>query len=227
MLDLFSLPAFFFFFLSMDILNEYFCYLFEVLFTKKNLLQLGFWKFSLCTSISCLEDISQHFFPCSLLSILKALCSYFVKKFLNLSIWPEDLPYEKFPLFSRKVFLPFLTQFEPSSILKFQMSPAEVPWLNILPLVTLSYWSFEQPRSPFFSWGFLSCISIFPLFFYGIRSTWNYSPISVHSLMCFSSYKVWELCFFPWKSATGILIFFLVFTLFELCMVLTLEITIN
>lgn len=149
-----------------------FCYLFGVFLTKKF---ASAWLLEILTLYFhfLLGKQFPTFFSCFLLSILETLCSHshFRKQFFNLSIWPGDLPYEKNPFFGRKA----LRKLKPSSILKFQRSPAEVLSLNILRLVTLHYWPFEQPRSPWFSWGFLSLYSNFP----SSRSTWNYPPISV------------------------------------------------
>lgn len=68
-------------------------------FSQKNYLSLTLGNSHFILTLSYLEHSTQLFFPCSILSILAAICIYsnFVKQFFYLSIWFEDLLYEYFP----------------------------------------------------------------------------------------------------------------------------------
>lgn len=110
MLDLFALNGIFFFF--MDILDESFAIFwgdFLQKFTSSWLLEIVTFYLHFL-----LKRQFPTFFSCSFLSILEALCSYshFAKQYLNLPIWSGDLPYENFPFFGRKAFLPLLIEIE-------------------------------------------------------------------------------------------------------------------
>lgn len=216
MLDLFSLHVIFFFFFC-GYAGWIFCYLFEIFFFCTKIFTSA-WLLGILTFYLhfLLRRLFPTFFPCCLLPILETLCiySHFVKHFFLIYPFGLQILLRKVsPFLVGKAFLPFLTETEPSSILKFQRSPAEVPGLKILRLVTLNYWSFWAAKIS------ILFLRVSLLYFSFLSFLWNKEHMELfphlsaltHVFLFLQGVKTH---FFPRKSATSILIFFLVLTLF-------------